>query len=223
MKTKSFKIHNKSEYEKQLGALTADQKEQLLGKVLEIRNFEIEYYWKRASYFWAFIALAFAGYFSTYTIKKVDCSDLFQARFIISCIGIVFSLAWFLASKGSKYWQENWEKHVALIKNDGLGFILKTTLRPNNYSILNPKSPYKYSVSKINHFLCLFVTIIWIVLLLQEIYPLTCRWYFDWANLWIIAIITVLFIILILRCAKTRSDEEEVEFDSFIFEDDPKP
>ena len=29
---------------------------------LEIRKFEIELYWKRGTYFWAFIAVAFAAY-----------------------------------------------------------------------------------------------------------------------------------------------------------------
>ncbi len=29
---------------------------------LEIRKFEIELYWKRATYFWAFITIALAGY-----------------------------------------------------------------------------------------------------------------------------------------------------------------
>ncbi|WP_437438215.1 RipA family octameric membrane protein, partial [Vibrio cholerae] len=30
----------------------------------DIRKFEIELYWKRATYFWALIAVAFAGFFA---------------------------------------------------------------------------------------------------------------------------------------------------------------
>ena len=31
---------------------------------MDIRKFEIDLYWKRAAYFWAFIAATFAGYFA---------------------------------------------------------------------------------------------------------------------------------------------------------------
>ena len=37
-----------------------------LAYALDIRKFEIELYWKRATYYWAFIAAAFAGYALTY-------------------------------------------------------------------------------------------------------------------------------------------------------------
>ena len=37
-----------------------------LAYALDIRKFEIELYWKRATYFWGFIAAAFAGYALTY-------------------------------------------------------------------------------------------------------------------------------------------------------------
>jgi len=37
---------------------------------LEIRQFEIELYWKRATYFWTIIAATFAGYFTLATSDK---------------------------------------------------------------------------------------------------------------------------------------------------------
>lgn len=39
-----------------------------LALALDIRKFEIDLYWKRATYFWAFIAAAFAGYALTYNV-----------------------------------------------------------------------------------------------------------------------------------------------------------
>lgn len=57
---------NQQEYDKKFE--TNNPKSELLkaafDQVSDIRKFEIELYWKRATYFWALIAVAFAGYFS---------------------------------------------------------------------------------------------------------------------------------------------------------------
>ncbi len=47
-------------------------------KAWEIRNFEIEMYWKRASYFWAFIASAFVGYFALVSSSNYRLQDRFN-------------------------------------------------------------------------------------------------------------------------------------------------
>ena len=73
-------------------------------QVSDIRKFEIELYWKRTTYFWALIAVAFAGYFSILASEKMP--NKFFLSFVVSCIGFVFTFAWFLSSRGSKYWQE---------------------------------------------------------------------------------------------------------------------
>jgi len=38
-------------------------RERAIEQALDTRKFEIDLYWKRATYFWAFIAATFAGYF----------------------------------------------------------------------------------------------------------------------------------------------------------------
>ncbi|WP_440939795.1 RipA family octameric membrane protein, partial [Klebsiella michiganensis] len=35
---------------------------------------------------------------------------------LLSSMGSVFTLSWFLVNRGSKYWQENWENHLDLRK-----------------------------------------------------------------------------------------------------------
>jgi len=40
-----------------------------LEKILDIRKFEIDLYWKRATYFWAFIAASLTGYGLTMVYK----------------------------------------------------------------------------------------------------------------------------------------------------------
>jgi hypothetical protein len=75
---------------------------------LDIRKFEIGLYWQRAAYFWALIAAAFAGYFAILSADKL--TDKEYLAYIVSCIGLIFTWAWFLVNRGSKYWQENWGK-----------------------------------------------------------------------------------------------------------------
>jgi lipopolysaccharide export LptBFGC system permease protein LptF len=53
----------------------------------DIRKFEIELYWKRATYFWTFIAAAFAGYFALQ--KEGDPVSVL----VVSYLGFIFSLA----------------------------------------------------------------------------------------------------------------------------------
>ena len=95
-----------------------------LQHALDIRKFEIELYWRRTTYFSAFISVAFAGYF--YVISNKN-GDNFYA-FVVACIGFFLSCAWWLVNKGSKFWHENWENHVDLLEDDFLGPLYKTVL-----------------------------------------------------------------------------------------------
>src|SRR5437588_12673812 len=82
-----------------------------------IRNFEIEMYWKRATYFWAFIASTFVGYFAltaSDTYRRVDQFHHAEVYFVI-CVGFILSFAWLLTNIGSKTWQRHWEVHVDLL------------------------------------------------------------------------------------------------------------
>ncbi len=141
--------------------------EKALEYALDTRKFEIEMYWKRATYFWALIAVAFAGYFG---VLSTDAEAKYYS-FIIACVGIVFSWAWLLVNKGSKYWQENWENHVSLLEDYLIGPLYKTRLeRPlksdsDEFWITRPK---KVSVSKINQFVAWFTIFIWVILIFHS-------------------------------------------------------
>ncbi|HYA13210.1 MAG TPA: hypothetical protein VEF33_02610 [Syntrophales bacterium] len=84
-------------------------------QVSDIRKFEIELYWKRAGYFWALIAVAFAGYFAILSSQHIPTK--FFLSFIVGSIGFVFTFALYLVNRGSKYWQENWENHLDLLED----------------------------------------------------------------------------------------------------------
>ena len=76
-----------------------------LTAALDTRKFEIELYWKRATYFWAFIAVTFAAYG---LVQRLDTDDKTFMSFFLSCLGFILSFGWVLANRGSKQWQENW-------------------------------------------------------------------------------------------------------------------
>ncbi len=99
-----------------------------LEKALDIRKFEIGLYWQRAAYFWALIAVAFGGYFAILSANNENLKEKDYLAYIVSCIGLLFTWAWFLVNRGSKYWQENWENHVDLLEDPITGPLYKTRL-----------------------------------------------------------------------------------------------
>jgi len=168
-------IKSKSDYYKKFPSKDGDKKNNndtdealRLEKILDIRKFEIDLYWKRATYFWTFIAATLTGYGLTVVAKDPNQESILSFQFLIICLGLVFSFAWFLVNKASKFWQENWEKHLDLNEDNIIGPLYKTTISKESYSSFwPPTSSYAVSVSKINQILSLFVVAIWIGLLLN--------------------------------------------------------
>ena len=76
--------------------------EDSLTHALNARRLEIELYWRRTAYFWTLIAASLAAFF------LLISADRHQEEliFIVACIGTTISLAWYLANRGSKYWQK---------------------------------------------------------------------------------------------------------------------
>ncbi len=131
-------------------------------KAWEVRNFEIEMYWRRATYFWAFIASTFAAYFllisRTETIDPQN-SYLPEEIFIVVCIGFVLSCAWLFTNRGSKTWQRHWEVHVDLLENNHTGPLYQTV----NHN-------HTYSVSKINEIVSFVFVLMWLLLGLKFLF-----------------------------------------------------
>lgn len=97
---------NKEQYEKSFdgdvpGGNKNTKAEKALDLALDIRKFEIELYWKRATYFWTFIGAALAGYALVYAKAETKNSWLLL---VFSCLGFLFSIAWYLVNRGSKFW-----------------------------------------------------------------------------------------------------------------------
>lgn len=139
-----------------------------LAAALDIRKFEVGLYWTRATYFWAFIAAAFAGYALTY---KTSSSNEPWLSLLFSSLGLVFSFAWYLVNRGSKFWQCNWERHVDLLEGMTLGPLYKYIAIDTKNSFLT--SPGTFSVTKINQMLGLFVSLIWLILFFKAVGPVS--------------------------------------------------
>jgi hypothetical protein len=143
------------EYEGRLVKIDQKKAERAFDKAWETRNFEIELYWKRATYFWAFIASAFVGYFGLVNADGYRSPDPYQHVdvYFVICLGFLLSLAWFLTNVGSKQWQRHWEVHVDLLEDQFTGPLYKT---------VHPS--VTYSVSKINEIVSVAVLFVWVLL-----------------------------------------------------------
>jgi len=174
MQDKKIKEIGPQEYKDKFGLDKPDSdKGEALKYALEIRKFEIDLYWKRATYFWTFIAAALAGFF---LIQKSEGAANSYLSIVIGCLGFVFSFAWFWVNKGSKYWQENWENHVDLIEDFVVGPLYKIVTERSEEDRKKPiknfiVGPAPYSVSKINQIISLFVTLLWAVLIFHALPP----------------------------------------------------
>ena len=183
---------------------------------LETRRFEIDLYWKRAGYFWTFIGVVFATY--GYILNAEHLDNKYFLSFVVSCIGFVLTFAWFLANRGSKYWQENWENHVDMLEDNVIGPLFKTTLkRPGNYEWYEwlVTGPLPYSVSKINLWVNAFILCIWgMSCIYSAVSPIEinklCVCGIDQTSLrWIVVAVSLVFCGLMLGYGKTYMNKVE--------------
>lgn len=162
-----------------------------LEAALDIRKLEINLYWTRAAYFWAFIAAAFAGYAFTY---KTAANGQPWLSLLFTSLGMVFSYAWYLVNRGSKFWQSNWECHVDLLEEMTLGPLYKYVALSSDKDPFT--SPGQFSVTKINQMLSLFVAIVWLVLFVKAAMPISPELPIDFFKLSIIVLTIVAIIVL---------------------------
>ncbi len=156
---------------------------------LDTRKFEIELYWKRATYFWAFIAAMFVAYFAVFNSDKID--EIKGVTILISILGYFFSLGWYFVNRGSKYWQENWEAHVDMLGSKVQGELFRT-IKKSNLEFKKYIKEYPFSVSKVNQLLSLIMLFTWFVLIIFSIF-----FSFDKLN-YIGSISNILFVFLFL-------------------------
>ncbi len=178
----------------------------------DIRKFEIEMYWKRATYFWAIIAVTFAGYFALSTAASTPLKNIYLL--LISSMGVVFTYSWYLVNRGSKYWQENWENHLDLLEDEITGPLYKTVLeRPNSRARKDfndcidkvVTGPSKQSVSKINQWVAIYILSIWICMAFANaILIFITRPVYHELAFKVMAVIIIFALMLLAMCAMKK-------------------
>ena len=146
-----------------------------LAYAMDIRKFEIELYWKRATYFWTLIAAVFAAYALAYNTEHTGKNGDIFLSLLFSILGFIFSFSWYLVNRGSKFWQNNWERHVDLLEEIASGPLYKIIACDEDKKGGVEKiliSPEEFSVTKINQMLSLFVVFIWLFLIINSTLPL---------------------------------------------------
>ena len=211
------KITDEESYDELFAQKVVDPKDwqkSALGYALDIRKFEIDLYWKRAAYFWALIAASFAGYFALQNVEPQKRSG--PSIFIIACIGLVLSFAWYLVNRGSKYWQENWERHVDVLADKTVGPLYRTTLaRQKWWYIFKPHEAFPFSVSRVNQVVSLFITVLWAGLAARAFPFLQAYRPSQEAQYWVMAGFTALSLLFLLWLAWPRSKgaPRQISFD----------
>lgn len=195
----------------------AEKQDRALEHALEIRKFEIDLYWRRATYFWTFIGATLAAYGAVQAIKITpDIKPLLSL--ILACLGFVFSFAWFFVNKGSKQWQENWENHVDLLEDKIIGPLYKTTLDRLSSTTCWGKlkdfvaGPGPFSVSKINQIISLFVTLLWMIILIKS---LNLSFLYD-TNYWYLSFVSLATLSCIAIIGLGRTDKVSYEHRAWI-------
>ena len=155
--------------------MAMDEKAKLeFEKSLDLRNMEIEYFWKRGWFFGALIIAFFAFYLKT----KVE---LHSYSIYLSFLLLAASTAQSFINRGSKYWQERWEYKVKN-RESILGIDVTKTERYQNKEFhyiqdcIDEKSENifvkgrRFSVSKLAMLVWDFLTIFFFLIWINEVY-----------------------------------------------------
>jgi hypothetical protein len=138
--------------------------EKLLERAYDIRKFEIDLYWKRATYFWGFLIASFTAYFLVSDPTKFASKPNYEL--LVLCIGFLFSLSWYLVNRGSLYWQANWERMIEAIEESLEIEFYKSNLTVPEKVYELPFSWYPYSVGRINIIVSSFICVLWFCLII---------------------------------------------------------
>ncbi|HAU5429408.1 hypothetical protein QL185_07430 [Cronobacter malonaticus] len=176
-------IENSIEHKKIISAMD---------KAHDIRKFEIELYWKRATYFFAFFTIIAAAFGFLF----IDTNHQLYSPGV-AIVGTVFAMCFYYVNEGSKYWQRNWESII-----DRLEFYVTGNL----YKIFSygTELELRPSVSHINKFISSLIIGLWLVCFILSLIQVGFK--FPLAVLIYIMVFLILIFITVVQCRKTVSD-----------------
>jgi hypothetical protein len=132
-----------------------EQRKRALNRAHTLRTFEIEHYWKRATYFWTFQVAIFAAFGLLWKGDGTFPKGWEPIVLALAALGILTAVANALSANGSRFWQENWEKHIDMLEDEIEGRLYKTVWLKNGQR--------SYSVSRVNQNLSYCFVVFWIV------------------------------------------------------------
>lgn len=180
--------------------------EKAYSKAWENRDYEIDKFWTRATYFWGFIVLIFGGYIALLTGDNTEKALNMHLDLFLILLGILFSISWYLVILGSKSWQKNWEEHIDYLEDFITGPLYKTVYLSGNRI---------YSVSKLNEVMAIVVIFVWGGLFLQHLmenFRLSFCKPTDWTATIAIALASIFSIILIFGYSSGKYKSKKNKF-----------
>jgi hypothetical protein len=178
----------RSRYFETLKANDLSKRKRALNRAYQLRTFEIEHYWKRATYFWGFQIAIFAA-FGLLWKTDYDSKSSSLITVALSGLGVLTAAANSLSARGSKFWQQNWERHIDMLEDDIEGRLHKT--------IWLPEGKISFSVSGTNQTLSYLIIVFWVVVTVYVAYkyvgspPLDFDYLHNISAWWRLIIITV--------------------------------
>jgi hypothetical protein len=164
-------------------ASAISKREKALNRAYQLRSFEIEHYWKRANYFWAFQVAIFAAFgllwrdssLPTNCVTNLDSTKWGPVTVALSGLGVLTAVANYLSADGSKFWQENWEKQIEMLEDEIEGRLYKT--------VWLSEKKISYSVSSVNKFLSAYFIVFWAIVAFYVAWKFVGPPFLSWADI----------------------------------------
>lgn len=162
----------------------------------ENRKLEIQLFWQRSLFFWGFVAASLIAY--AQTIK-----DNQHYSIVFALFGLVCSVVWSRGNRGSKYWQEYWEKKVNFFQHYTTGTIFYDR-KPTTPRFLEIFEGRRASVSKLTMALSDFSIGVWSLLCLFVFLDKSILERYGQAISVALVIVTLSYCLFFLRSAKSE-------------------
>ncbi|HSX55683.1 MAG TPA: hypothetical protein VLG14_10320 [Sphingomonas sp.] len=135
-----------------LGERGLARREAALKRAYELRSFEIELFWKRATFFFAGQVAIFAA---LAVMIRFDQMQSFYAL-PVALLGVCTAWLGWRSAQGAKFWQQNWERHIDILEDDIEGRLHKIVW-------LGADGP-SYSVSRAQIYQSLCLLSFWLIM-----------------------------------------------------------